>query len=457
MEEVIKRVEKFIQQNELLKHCDTLYVATSGGADSMALLSFMMNYTKNKKIQLCAIHVNHGIRGETADRDEKHVRDFCEKHNVKYIGFNVKKYNIEVPENPSEEWARIIRYNFFESLPGKNIRIATAHTMSDQVETMIFRMAHGGSGVSGLSGIPVQRGNYIRPFLCINRQEVEKLCEYYNIKYVTDETNLTDDYNRNKIRHNVVPILKEINPKFDESFEKIAERLREANDFINDFANFRLKTGQEIEDIKYKREVFIKSRPIIAKTMLMILIQKYTDVNEHLIDQIYRSIMSWTEEDTETFIKAYQLNDRYTINITSKYITIIDNKQEKDIKHIIKGVNTFGNMGYDFMVDLDYPKDEFEKKAKDIHNLCYYADADKIDISKCIIRARKEGDIFKPACRKEGKLVKFMRDIPLNDRDNVPIIEYQGKIIWVWGLGFTDGFTPNKYTKKIIKIAQISK
>ena len=207
MRNIEKKVLKYIhEKNLLLDGIITVYVATSGGADCMALLAFLRDHMN---LNVVAVHVNHGIRGASADRDQAFVVNYCKNHNIQCIVFNAREDNIEIPEKASEEWARNLRYNYFNTLDMSNAVIATAHTATDQVDTVVFRLARG-CGINGLAGIPAKRDNIIRPFLCLTRKETEQLVSYYNTYHVTDESNLTDENARKKIRHHVVPVIKEI-------------------------------------------------------------------------------------------------------------------------------------------------------------------------------------------------------------------------------------------------------
>lgn len=213
--ELEERVIKFIKSEGMLTNVHNIGVATSGGADSMALLTFLH---RNRNIlginDVIAIHVNHGIRGETADRDELFVVDYCKLNTIKYIAYNARRDSINIPDNASESWARDLRYNYFDKakIEYGYDKLAVAHTASDQAETVLFRLARG-TGLKGIGGIQSKRGSIIRPFMCLDREDIEDLCRYYGIQYITDETNLGDTYARNKIRHNVIPTLKKVNSK----------------------------------------------------------------------------------------------------------------------------------------------------------------------------------------------------------------------------------------------------
>ena len=203
----------------------SILCAVSGGADSMYMLSVLLD---EKKYRICAAHFNHKIRGEEADRDAAFVKDWCEKQGIEcVVGEAETALNNELE-------AREARYDFLEKARlelGCDL-IATAHTADDNAETIIFNLTRG-TGLKGLCGIPPQRGNIIRPILNVSREEIEKYLISKGIPHVEDSTNSTDDYSRNLIRHRIIPVLKEINPKLTETLSRTAELLKTDEEFIS--------------------------------------------------------------------------------------------------------------------------------------------------------------------------------------------------------------------------------
>ena len=176
----------------LFKSGDRVIAACSGGADSMALLLFLLRHRRTLEIEVQATHVNHGIRGAAAARDADFVADFCRKNGVELFLYDAVQEGIEIPPHPSEDWARGLRYGWFDELAARQEAvIATAHTMSDQAETVLFRMARG-TGLHGLAGIPPRRGCYVRPMLCLTRADTEAYCAALGQHYIQDETNAED-------------------------------------------------------------------------------------------------------------------------------------------------------------------------------------------------------------------------------------------------------------------------
>ena len=210
----------FIREHAMTQPGDAVICAVSGGADSMALLWAMCQLKEKLEIRVEAAHFNHGLRGEESDRDEAFVTSFCQKHD---IICHVGRGKVISGEKGLEAAAREARYAFLRSLPGK---IATAHTADDNAETLLMHLIRG-TGLKGLGGIAPKRENIIRPMLMVTRQNVLDFLAEEAVCYVTDSSNETDAFLRNRIRHHVMPLLKEENPSLAENLSATALRLRQ--------------------------------------------------------------------------------------------------------------------------------------------------------------------------------------------------------------------------------------
>ena len=219
-------VEKFIDQKSLFERRDKVLVALSGGADSVALLRVLhaLGY------QCECAHCNFHLRGEESNRDEAFVQQLCQKFDIPLhvTHFDTTDY-AHTKRISIEMAARELRYQWFETLRqsiGASV-IAVAHHRDDSVETFLLNLIRG-TGINGLKGIAPKNGYVVRPLLQESRENILDYLQHLNQEYVTDSTNLQDEYMRNKIRLNLLPLMKELNPSVSESIAATTERLADA-------------------------------------------------------------------------------------------------------------------------------------------------------------------------------------------------------------------------------------
>lgn len=257
---MIERVKKYIRENHMLKAGDMVAAGVSGGADSIAMLHILKCIQHDMGFELEAVHIHHGIRGEEADRDESMVRKICEEWEIPF-----EVYHYPVPELAKEwklgeeETGRIVRKQAFfrerermgfpeqktEDQP--QFLVALAHNRNDLAETMLHHLARG-TGLRGLAGIRPCGDGIIRPVLCLERREIVNYLKEKGISYITDSTNLSDEYTRNRIRHHVLPAMeKEINPRAVEHMAETARMLAAADHYLLEKGS-RLLSGCERKD-----------------------------------------------------------------------------------------------------------------------------------------------------------------------------------------------------------------
>lgn len=228
---MLNKLREFSRRQGLIQPGDKIICAVSGGADSMALLWAMYLLKEEWNLDISAAHFNHRLRGAESDRDEAFVREFCDGYG---IPLHVGSGTIVPGKKGLEAAARDARYAFLRTLPGK---IATAHTADDNAETLLMHLVRG-TGLKGLGGIMPQNGNVIRPMLSITRQEIEDFLAEYAVDYITDSSNNGDDFLRNRLRHHVMPLLKEENPKLSQNLSAMALRLRQDEEALSQQAAY---------------------------------------------------------------------------------------------------------------------------------------------------------------------------------------------------------------------------
>lgn len=446
MSKIEDKVKETIKDNHLLNGDETVYVAVSGGADSMALLEFCH---RNLNQKIVAVHVNHGIRGETADRDQKFVEKYCEDNNIECKVFNALHSGVVVPEHPTEEWARNLRYNYFDSILSGNDVMATAHTLSDLTETVLFRLARG-TGLNGLEGIPIKRGYFIRPFLSISRSETEELCRQYNINFVTDESNLTDDYSRNKIRHNVVPILKNINPSVEVSFAKTCSRIQRMTQYLQSVASKELSKSAVLGTKNYHTSFFVEQDDAVREQMVVLFLSKNNLLKEDYVDLILDTLDKYVETDNEVMLNKIATSSDSYIVITNKFISI---SSPSFMEPLNRGFNDFGSWGHGIRIEkITY--DRFKEECKSKFDLPFYADERMFNLNEFHMRSRMPGDKFKPACKSNNRILNFLSKYGIDERENIPLIcDRNNNIVCVYDVGFTDGFVPQPDSSFVYKLS----
>lgn len=226
---MLNKLTAFIRRYKMVNPGDNVVCAVSGGADSMALLWAMYLLKDKLNIHLSAAHFNHRLRGEESDRDEAFVAEFCKGYGIDFVAGSG---NVVAGPKGLEAAAREARYAFLRSLPGK---IATAHTASDNAETVLLHLVRG-TGLKGLGGVTPVNGSVIRPMLTVTREEVLAFLEEYSIPFVEDSSNGEDAFLRNRLRHHIVPQLKKENPSLSENLSAMALRLRQDEEALEAIA-----------------------------------------------------------------------------------------------------------------------------------------------------------------------------------------------------------------------------
>lgn len=425
---MLKKVNEALTRFNLLKGAKHITVALSGGADSMALLVALLELKDELGIEkISAAHFNHQIRGSEAIRDQEFVTEFCKKIDIELILGSADVPTFAKEQGISIELAaRKLRYEFFDSIDTS--LIATAHTASDNIETVIFNITRG-TALSGLGGIPPKRDKYIRPLILCTRDMVENYCEQKGIDFITDSTNLCDDYTRNKIRHNVIPVLKEVNSSAENAFSRMTATVREDEDFINGVVN------QEYDKLVSERGVCVKDfcnlHPSIAKRIIAKYCDKYNvEVDNYHINSIYDICLSGGKislsQDMAAFIKDGFLK--------------IDNAKRE-----------IANSS--FAVDIKQSDNNLFNDNKKVHNLLLknVLDCDKI-MGQLNLRTRESGDTIRlknKNCTKTLKKLFCEYKIPLEERENLPVLADRDGVVWVHKIGVAERVAADQDSKRI--------
>jgi len=231
---MLQNALRLIDEYDMSPTGSLILCAVSGGADSMCLLHFLHTLSRTAGFSVTAAHYNHHLRGAESDRDAAFVEARCREWGIScLVGGGAVAAQASQNGTGIEETARTMRYAFLEQLAEESCagRIATAHNANDNVETLLFHLTRG-CGLQGLAGIPPRRGNIVRPFLTTAREEIEAYLKFHGIAHVEDSSNSDTAFVRNRLRHDVLPILRELNPRLTESVTTTIRTLRADNDYL---------------------------------------------------------------------------------------------------------------------------------------------------------------------------------------------------------------------------------
>ncbi len=402
-----------------------IIVALSGGADSVSLLYALRKLSERDGMKLMAVHVNHNLRGEESLRDEAFVRNLCDSLGVELFVLSEDVAALAEKEHKSIELCgREVRYKFFEELSRTHSAlVATAHTLSDSQETMLYNMARG-TTLHGLCSIPYRRDYIIRPLLDVTREEIEAFCSENSIEFVQDSTNFQEDVcARNKIRLSVLPNLRSLNEGFHRNFQNLRDDLRTADDFISGCAR------EAIDKSKcrfgYKAEVLSSNHPAVLKYALAMIISESGAKAE------YNHIMKCS--DLLYFGGAVALIGGCTAVCTQGLFRIVSPCDTENFTEIpLKCDSDFYYRGNKYSIK-EISKAEIINKKLASYCLGY----DKIS-DDTVIRTRREGDTFAPIGRGITKPLRKLQNemkIPAELREKSLVVANGSTVLWAEHIG----------------------
>lgn len=432
---MICKVRQTVEKYNLLSDAKSIAVGVSGGADSMCLLEILSKLKLEYDIILKAVHVNHNIRGDEALRDQKLVEDYCRKNGIECLVFSV-----DIPALSKEmgigeeECGRLKRYECFAQA---NCDLAaTAHTLSDSIETMVFNLIRG-TGTKGLCGIPPKRDNIIRPLIECTRAEIESYCSENNIPFAVDSTNLTDDYSRNFIRHNIVSDFAAINTNYSSVISGAMETLRAENDYLEKCMLDLLSKAKS--ETGYTASLFARTHPAVRRRAVAHILEANMnkDVEKRHID-LADEVISKGEGKIEISKGFYMTVKNDIISFESERAVVSEWESVCENSRFITPIGVYT------------PELASSAEYKNINAI----DADKIK-GQIIMTSRRDGDRFYSKKRNNTKSLKKLFNeakIPSYERNNVAVLRDEENVVWIDGFGTDGKYLPDINTKNVLII-----
>ena len=423
-------LDKFISKNE------TIAVAVSGGGDSMALLHYILNQSKKYHFNVIAINVEHGIRGKQSISDTNFVISYCKDNNIPLLTYSVDC--VEFAQNNKlslEQAGRVLRYQIFNRAitEGKCDKVATAHHLQDNVESVLFNLFRG-TGLKGLSGIDDNfEDKIIRPFLTISKKEINDYLTEFDIPHVVDQTNFDDKYTRNAIRLNILPEIEKVFPEAQNSISRFSEIAKLENDYMH------AETLKSINLMSDKVEINLPIHPAIL-SRATVLALKHLGVEK-----------DWEKAHIDGIINLVSLQNSKRVDLKNNVFAV---KEYDKICFYKSAVKTdlaipFTLGEFDF---LDKTLVIEKANPSDLKN-GLFLDLDKIP-KNAVIRTRKDADVFTKFGGGTKSLNDYFTDkkVPLFERDTLPLIAVENQVLAIFNLAVSDKVKVDKNTKIIIEI-----
>ncbi|UCC66080.1 MAG: tRNA lysidine(34) synthetase TilS [Deltaproteobacteria bacterium] len=457
--QILSRVKQTIHHHHMILPGEQLGVAVSGGIDSVVLMDILASLSEELQISLMVLHLNHGIRGEEAERDKRFVQDLSKRYTLPFLA---KK--VDVPGYMREaslslqEAARELRYRFFaEAMETHNLdKVALGQSADDQAETVLMRFIKGG-GTRGLTGIPyIREGRYIRPLLDIWRKELQGYAEQKGLTFVQDSSNQKRTYLRNRIRHELLPYLREYNPNIKERLRQLAQIMGEDNLYLEELA-------QEVTEgiVKGEREVSIAIPQLLSlpsALQVRVLQRSFAHISSGTIlgyphlKGILRMVQQGGGSKRITLPRGLGAERVYDTLILRTGGGTKEARVKETTLHV-PGRTSLDDLGMAIEATICEGGAPLHPNPSEA-----YLDCDRL-IFPLRLRSYRPGDSFIPlGMEGRKKLKEFFIDlkIPRAQRGKIPLVISGSDICWVTGWRIDERFKIGQETKKILKLTMMS-
>lgn len=448
---MIEIVDKFLDEFDLKSADNTFLVGFSGGCDSLCLLDILNGLSKKYGFKIVALHLNHNWRGEESLQEEMNCKKFCEKLGIEFIS-----ETLEWTGQKTESTAREARYDFFLKHANKypNSSIFTAHTRTDNAETLIYRIIKG-TGIKGLQGILPKtiRDNFplYRPLLPISRKQIEDYCNSKGLIPNTDSSNFDINYKRNFIRHKIMPLFDEINFNAEKSINSLAELAISQNNIVDEYISLIKKEiydGNKILTGKFKH----LSEDVMQKIIYDAYLRENLEYDKKKINNILKFIKNNFESKSGS---RYSITNDLWVFASSKYIYLITKTKGEENKNEIH-IATEGkwNFSKDMTFTLEkYVGDKDIKFPKENAPLAYI-NLNNVEFD-LTLRTRRDGDFITPfGMTGSMKLKKYLnsKGISQHDKDELILLCKGTEVLWVAGVGMSNKLKVVNKPTHVIKL-----
>ena len=435
---MIKSVDNFLDEFNLNTPENTFLVGFSGGCDSLCLLDILHKLSQKYGFKVVALHLNHNWRVDESSQEEINCKRFCEKIGVEFIS-----ETLEDTGQRSENFAREARYNFFlkHAKNYQNSSVFTAHSRTDNAETLIYRIIKG-TGINGLQGILPKRliedVSIYRPLLALSRQHIEDYCNSSGLVANSDSSNLDINYKRNFIRHKIMPLFDEINFNAEKSINSLAELAVSQMNIVNEYMGLIKKEvyyGDKLLSANFK----MLSHDVKQQIIYDICLKEGLDYDRKKITNILEFIEANLNSKAGS---RFSLTNNLWVFADSKYIYLITQvlgeKNSCEINISGEGEYKFPNSDFIFSIKKYENCDDLTFPPEDAYFA--YADFDGVGLD-LTLRTRREGDLITPfGMTGSMKLKKYLnsKSISQHNKDELILLCKGTEVLWVSGVGLSN-------------------
>lgn len=441
-----QHIKAYVEKYHMLQKKDHVIIGVSGGADSICLLFMLKELQKEYDLTLTAVHVHHGLRGESADADERYVADVCKDQDIElYVAHEDVNAYAKEQKLTVEEAGRNVRRAVFEKVREEKqaAKIALAHHQNDNAETMLWNLSRG-CGLRGICGISPVEGVYIRPLLCMQRQEIEAYLKENGISYCTDETNLEDHYTRNRIRNHVIPYLEdEINAQTVEHMAETAEMMRAVRGLVE-------------SEVKKSKKICTQSRKERDYAEILIREKEFGKVHETIRSFLIHELLCEVAEHRKDIEKVHvQMVEELFDRQTGRQVIL---PYEMTAQRCYEGVRIFRGVSKDVKEKQKTQMRVFERTPETgaFPKKAYtkWFDYDIIE-NTVKIRHKQPGDYI--TIDKNGgtqSLKKYFTNakVPREEREKIWLAADGSHILWIIGYRQNQAYQVTDKTRRILEI-----
>ena len=469
---LLHTVEQTVTTYGMLKPGDSVLIGVSGGPDSVALFHVLLTLASRFSLRIGVAHLDHCLRQNDSDKDAEFVASLAARFDIPcYIHkANVRKYQLE-KKLSLEEAARRVRHTFLNRVAGKNSfnKIALGHHFDDNAELVLMNLFRG-SGPLGISGIPpVRDGKFIRPLIQSNRSEIIAFLDKNGLKYISDASNRDTRFLRNRIRHDLIPLLKtSYNPKISQSLNRLASVIRSEEEWIEDViyplfkkAAINIQDGQIALSVSILNQIHVAAQRRIIRKAIAITKGNLRRINFAHIDSVTNLL------DRGPEYGALDLPDR--IRIQRKRDVLLFSREKNTMRHsdITSGRAEIFTFEYIiakpeslFIKEISAHINFTEMGIENLPDLCHagqntgFFDRDALSFP-LVLRNFRHGDRFTPLGMTGTQKIKnffINKKVPRKERARCPILLFQGKIIWVAGYRIDESVKVEPSTKNVLKV-----